>query len=166
MKRKIFSKLILAGLCAIALAGCGKQATDESRARAQNTVPSQTSNENSSYGTADNISEMLDSATLNGSVLDFTDNGCSVSPAKLIENGAGAQISADGYENEDTAVTVNYNSDCTFVIATLNGETNSITNIIDGSASDVKKQSQIFVYGDYADAYTLNADKVIIARYE
>ena len=109
---------------------------------------------------------MLDSATLSGSVLDFTDNSCSVSPDELIDNGAGMKSSADGYENEDTAVTVNYNSDCTFVIATLNGETNSITNTTDGSASDVKKQSQIFVYGDYADTYTLNADKVIIARYE
>ena len=142
------------------MAGCGKQATDVPQ------TPTQTTNENSSSGTAGNTDEMLDSATLSGSVLDFTDNSCSVSPDELIDNGAGMKSSADGYENEDTAVTVNYNSDCTFVIATLNGKTNSITNTTDGSASDVKKQSQIFVYGDYADTYTLNADKVIIARYE
>ena len=74
-------------------------------------------NENSSSNTADNTNEMLDSATLSGSVLDFTDNSCSVSPDELIDNGAGMKSSADGYENEDSAVTVNYNSNCTFVIA-------------------------------------------------
>ena len=160
MKRKTISKFMLVGLCVFALAGCGKQATDVPQ------TPAQTTNENSSSDTAGNTDEMLDSATLSGSVLDFTDNSCSVSPDELIDNGAGMKSSADGYENEDTSVTVNYNSDCTFVIATLNGETNSITNTTDGSASDVKKQSQIFVYGDYEDTYTLNADKVIIARYE
>ena len=158
MKRKTISKFILVGLCVFALAGCGKQVTDVPQ------TPAQTTNENSSSNTVDNTNEMLDSATLSGSVLDFTDNSCSVSPDELIDNGM--KSSADGYENEDSAVTVNYNSNCTFVIATLNGETNSITNTTDGSASDVKKQSQIFVYGDYADTYTLNADKVIIARYE
>ena len=122
MKRKTISKFILVGLCVFALAGCGKQVTDVPQ------TPAQTTNENSSSNTAGNTDEMLDSATLSGSVLDFTDNSCSVSPGELIDNGAGMKSSADGYENEDTAVTVNYNSDCTFVIATLNGKTNSNTS--------------------------------------
>lgn len=160
MKRKIFSKILLVGLCVFALAGCGNSTSDVPQ------TPTQTTNENNNSSTTNNTDETLDSATLNGSVLDFTDNSCSVSPAKLIENGAGSQISADGYENEDNAVTVNYNSDCKFIIATLNRETNSITNTTDGSVSDVKKQSEIFVYGNYVDTYTLNADKIIITRYE
>lgn len=160
MKRKTFGKIFLAGLCVFALAGCGKQASDVPREHAQ------TANENSSSGTPGYTGEMLDAADLNGSVIAFTDSSCSVSPAKLIENGAGSQISADGYEKAENAVTVNYNSDCKFLIAILNSETNSITSVTDGSVSDIKKQSQIFVYGDYADTDTFNADKVILARYE
>ena len=160
MKRKTFSKILLAGSCVFALEGCENITSDVPQ------TPTQTTNENNSSGTTNDTDEMLNSATLNGSVLDFTDHSCSVSPAKLIENGAGSQISADGYENEDSAVTVNYNSDCKFIIATLNRETNSIANTTDGSVSDVKKQSEIFVYGDYVDTYTLNADKIIITRYE
>ena len=90
MKRKTISRFILVGLCVFALAGCRKQATDVPQ------TPTQTTNENSSSGTAGNTDEMLDSATLSGSVLDFTDNSCSVSPDELIDNGAGMKSSADG----------------------------------------------------------------------
>lgn len=160
MKRKIFSKILLVGLCVFGLAGCANPTSDVPQ------TPTQSTNENDSYEKSNNADEMLNSANLNGSVLDFSDLGCSVTPVEIIENGAGSQVSADGYENEDNTVTVNYNSDCEFIIATLSGETNSITSMTNGSASDVKKQSQIFVYGNYVDTYTLNADKIIIARFE
>lgn len=160
MKQKTFSKILLAGLCVLTLTGCGNSTSDVPQTKAQS------ANENSGSDTTGSTGEMLDMAALNGSVLDFSDSGCSVTPVEIIENGAGSRVSADGYKNNDNTVTVNYNSDCEFVIAALSGETNSITSMTNGSVSDVKRQSLIFVYGDYTDTCTLNADKIIIARFE
>ena len=41
-------------------------------------------------------------------------------------------------ENKDNAVSVTYNPDCEFVIATVNAQS-GVTNVTTGSISDVKK---------------------------
>ena len=172
MKRRFFITTILTGLCVIALAGCGNQTAEAPQENAQSANTNNAYDTAGGYGTSGisdssvDAGDMLDMADLSGSVLGFSDNGCTVTPAKSIEGGAGMQISADGYENEDNSVTVNYGPDCQFVTAVLNGSSGSITSMTDCSASDVKKQSQIFAYGNYTDTYTFNADKIIIARYE
>ena len=43
-------------------------------------------------------------------------------------------------ENKDNAVSVTYNPDCEFVIATVNAQS-GVRNVTTGSISDVKKQS-------------------------
>ena len=69
-------------------------------------------------------------------------------------------------ENKDNAVSVTYNPDCEFVIATLSKQSGSVTNVTTGSISDVKKQSSVYLYGEFADTNHFNATKVVIARWE
>ena len=71
-----------------------------------------------------------------------------------------------GLENKDNAVSVTYNQDCEFVVATLNKQLGSVTNITTGSISDVKKQSNVYLYGEFSDTLHFNATKVVIARWE
>ena len=98
--------------------------------------------------------------------MEFTDNGCSVSQAKEIEGGgAGIKSEAAGLENKDNAVSVTYNPDCEFVVATLNKQS-GVTNVTTGSISDVKKQSEVYLYGEFADTNHFNATKVVVARWE
>ena len=89
----------------------------------------------------------------------------SVSQAKEIEGGAGIKSEAAGLENKDNAVSVTYNPDCEFVVATLNKQS-GVTNVTTGSISDVKKQSNVYLYGKFADTSHFNATKVVIARWE
>ena len=61
--------------------------------------------------------------------------------------------------------TVTYNPDCEFVIATVNAQS-GVTNVTTGSISDVKKQSEVYLYGEFADTNHFNATKVVIAHWE
>ena len=154
MKKTNISKFVAVGLCICALTGCGAS-PDEKPDTSNPIVNSNTNEEN----------DILESANLIGSVLEFTDNGCSVSQAKEIEGGAGIKSEAPGLENKDNAVSVTYNPDCEFVIATVSAHS-GVTNVTTGSISDVKKQSNVYLYGEFADTNHFNATKVVIACWE
>ena len=154
MKKTNISKFVAVGLCICALTGCGAS-PDEKPDTSNPIVNSNTNEEN----------DILESANLIGSVLEFTDNGCSVSQAKEIEGGAGIKSEAAGLENKDNAVSVTYNPDCEFVIATVNAQS-GVRNVTTGSISDVKKQSNVYLYGKFADTSHFNATKVVVARWE
>ena len=66
---------------------------------------------------------------------------------------------------KENAVSVTYNPDCEFVIATVNAQS-GVTNVTTGSISDVKKQSEVYLYGEFADTNHFNATKVVIAHWE
>jgi hypothetical protein len=156
MKKTNISKFIAVGLCICALTGCG--ASPNEKPDTSNPIVNSNTNEENTNGSSE-------SANLRGSVLEFTDNGCLVNQAKDIEGGAGIKIEAPGMENKDNAVSVTYNPDCEFVIATVNAQS-GVTNVTTGSISDVKKQSEVYLYGEFADTLHFNATKVVIARWE
>lgn len=156
MQKTNISKLVAVGLCICALTGCGTN-PDVKPDTSKSIVNSNTNEENTN--------DLLDAADMQGSVLEFTETGCSVSQAKEIEGGAGLIAEAEGMENKDNAVSVTYNQDCEFVIAALNIHS-GVTNVTTGSISDVKKQSEVYLYGEFADTLHFNATKVVIARME
>ena len=164
MKKTNISKFVAVGLCICALTGCGAS-PDEKPDMSNPIVNSNTNEENANDSSENKENDILESANLIGSVLEFTDNGCSVSQAKETEGGASLQIEASGLENKDNAVSVTYNPDCEFVIATVSAHS-GVTNVTTGSISDVKKQSNVYLYGEFSDTLHFNATKVVIARWE
>lgn len=164
MQKTNFSKLVAVGLCICALTGCGTN-PDVKPDTSKPLVNSNTNEENTNDSVENGTNDLLDAADMQGSVLEFTETGCSVSQAKEIEGGAGLIAEAEGMENKDNAVFVTYNQDCEFVIATLNIHS-GVTNVTTGSISDVKKQSEVYLYGEFADTLHFNATKVVIARME
>jgi ABC-type antimicrobial peptide transport system permease subunit len=164
MKKTNISKFIAVGLCICALTGCG--ASPDEKPDTSNPIVNSNTNEENANGSSENKgNDILESANLIGSVLEFTDNGCSVSQAKEIEGGAGIKSEAAGLENKDNAVSVTYNPDCEFVVATLNKQS-GVTNVTTGSISDVKKQSEVYLYGEFADTNHFNATKVVVSEAE
>ena len=164
MKKTNISKFVAVGLCICTLTGCG--ASPNEKPDTPNPVVNSNTNEENTNGSSENKGDVLESANLTGRVLEFTDNGCLLKQAKEIDGGAGLQMEAPGMENKDNAVSVTYNPDCEFVIATLSKQSGSVTNVTTGSISDVKKQSSVYLYGEFADTNHFNATKVVIARWE
>ena len=164
MKKTNISKFAAVGLCICALTGCG--ASPDEKPDTSNPVVNSNMNEENTNGSSENKGDVLESANLIGDVLEFTEDGCLLKQAKEIDGGAGLQMEAPGMENKDNAVSVTYNPDCEFVIATLSKQSGSVTNVTTGSVSDVKKQSSVYLYGEFTDINHFNATKVVIARWE
>ena len=151
MKKTNISKFIAVGLCICALTGCG--ASPDEKPDTSNPIVNSNTNEENANGSSENKGN------------DILDNGCLVNQAKDIEGGAGIKIEAPGMEKKENAVSVTYNPDCEFVIATVNAQS-GVTNVTTGSISDVKKQSEVYLYGEFADTNHFNATKVVIAHWE
>ncbi len=105
MKKTNISKFVAVGLCICALTGCG--ASPDEKPDTSNPIVNSNTNEENANGSSENKgNDILDSANLIGSVLEFTDNGCLVNQAKDIEGGAGIKIEAPGMEKKENAVSV------------------------------------------------------------
>ncbi|MDD3417422.1 MAG: chitinase [Lachnospiraceae bacterium] len=163
MKIKRIVKGVMMGLCILALTGCGVSNKPESNNdgnKANTTETEKNSDTNSSSS-----DKLLDSANLLGSVIDFTDTGCTVTQQENIAGGEGAIVAAPGNENQDANVSIQYGSDCVFQIAEISTSTGEAT-LSDASASDIKKETAIAIYGGFEDSNNLTATKVIITRFK
>ena len=93
--------------CICSLTGCG--ASPDEKPDTSNPIVNSNTNEENANGSSENKgNDILESANLIGSVLEFTDNGCSVSQAKETDGGDSLQIEASGMENKDNTVSVTY----------------------------------------------------------
>lgn len=179
MKHKMIL-LFVTMILVLACAGCGQQTQKESL-----TVPlpvngQDTGNNESPSGTdgnpayrnneaqpnADknpsNADELFEISNLSGTVYEFTETGCTISPTKEGSEGEAIQA-APGYE--DTFVSVVYDSDCAFWIAHVDIQTATAT-YESATAEDVKKQTSLIICGDYDENDVLHASRVFIHRIE
>lgn len=156
--KKVIRGLLL-GLCLLAMTGCEIKSTDNSLT---------TNNVNNSNNVKGNsLDQLIANATLEGGVVDFTNKGCTVSPSKT-EDADGGEIAyqaAPGMDNNEDNIKITYQEGCVFQLAVINPTTGKlkISNI---SKDDIKKQSQIIIYGDYQNASQISASKIVITRYE
>lgn len=117
---------------------------------------------NGTDGTVD-ANSLYTSAAMTGSVLDFSDVGCTVSVAVTGDDGKTSIAAAPGHESEDTNVTVTYQEDCVVQIATIYTSTGT-AELEQASIADIKKQASVIVYGSYEDAHHVTATKIIICH--
>ena len=127
------------------------------------------SQENQSNTTANGTDEKVDadslyaSAVITGSVVDFSDGGCTVSAAVTEDDGKTGVVAAPGYESEDTNVVVTYQEGCVVQIATIYTSTGT-AELEQASVADIKKQSSVIIYGSFEDTHHVTATKVIICH--
>lgn len=133
-------------------------------------LPSEgTSTENRNNTTVNDTGEKVDadnlysSAAMAGSVVEFSDGSCTVSPAVTEDDGKTGVVAAPGYESEDTNVVVTYQEDCVVQIATIYTST-GIAELEQASVADIKKQSSVIIYGSFEDTQHVTATKIIICH--
>ena len=149
---------------ALSLAGCGnskgEQAADGGtsvNSQAGDTGASDDVGENST-----NLDNLVETASLRGSVADFQDGSFQVVPDQ--DDGQIAKSAAEGMESGMESTTVSYGEDCTFQIANINSSTGAV-ELEAATASDVKKSTSVYVYGETQDDGEIHATKVLITRF-
>lgn len=182
MKNKKLLIGLAAALCIFSLTACGiGDNTTDKRTNMQNSNSENSNSQNPNFqnptveqdnnnlpknsNDSNDANSLLALASIKGSVVEFSNDNCTITPTQESEDGKLAIQDAPGHANSDTAVTVHYNSDCVFKIANIN----TVTGVVaysDASISDVKKQTSLIIYGDWSNKNNINATAVYIARYE
>lgn len=126
---------------ALSLAGCGNS-KGEQAADSGTSVNSQSENQAGDTGASDdggenstNLDNLIETASLRGSVADFQDGSFQVVPDQ--DDGQIAKSAAEGMESGMESTTVSYGEDCTFQIANINSSTGAV-ELEAATASDVK----------------------------
>ena len=164
MKHLKFTKAILILACAASLGGCGnirKETGADAPSYSQNPDDGQSTN------TSTEAQTLLDSAVLVGSVTDFQEGSFQAMANQTKDNGQTAVGAAPGMESESgmESTTVSYEEDCVFQIANIDTSTQAV-DLEDAASSDVKKSTEVAVYGETQENGEIHATKVLITRFQ
>ena len=180
MKKKICIVLCLGCIGTVSVVGCSNKNFDSKVTGDNQTTTENVSDilndqekkeggyENESSSNADDKensaddSEVLANADLRGAVLEFSDTGCNISIGTQTDDAE--MVPAPGAVVEEmNQVKIVYGENTYFQIShsTMTGIT-----LEDCRKEEVKKQSMLYLYGDYQEDGTFLAKRVIIDRFE
>lgn len=111
--------------------------------------------------------EIIATSDLQGSVTEFSDNGCTITPVTSSSDGKAkiAEEAADGYEDEAAKVTIKYGDNCIFQRAVMSIATGKAA-VSEAAKADIKKKTSLLLYGNFDDTENFTATKVMIVQYE
>ena len=141
MKKRIMVIILAATLGAAVITGCG---------------------DNTASDTGKSVVDMLSEANMVATVVDFSESGCTVIKGTESEDEQ-KLASAGGDVDDKSKINVVYSNSQSFQLATATVGA-SDANLEDTGKNELKKQSNVYLYGTYQDDGTFLADKVIIYR--
>ena len=176
MWKKTMGIFCAVGLSAMCLAGCGKDTAGSPEISTQeiqqnNVADGVQANNNAADDGASNSmgnGGMFDGANLEGSVVEFSDEGFSLSPATTKEEGGGmlSAEAAPGSENDENNIQITYTDNTVFQIVNLSRSSQSEVSREDVDKESVKKQSSVCVFGSCQDSHHWTADKILILKWQ
>lgn len=177
MWKKTIVIICVGGLSVMCLAGCGKDTADSPKVPAQetqqnNVVDEAQANNNAAGGETSGSmgdGEFYDGANLQGSVVNFSETGFSLSPANTEIDAGGGQVLAQeepGSESDKSNIHITYTDNTVFQIVNLSMSSQSEVSREDTDKESVKKQSGVCVFGSCQDTYHWTADKILILRWQ
>lgn len=110
--------------------------------------------------------EFLEGAKLQGTVVEFSETGFTLSPASTEADGKVLTEAAPGSENDENNVQITYTDNTVFQIINYSKDSLSELSREDTDKESVKKQSSVAVFGSCQDTYNWTADKILIIRFQ
>lgn len=187
MWKKTIGIICAGGLSIMCLAGCGKDAAGSpkipTQERQQNNVGDEAQANNTADGEAqannnaadDRVSDsrgdgaFFGGANLQGDVVEFSDEGFSLSPATTEKVEGGGEVlagAAPGTESDENNIQITYTDNTVFQIVNLSMSSQSEVSREDTDKESIKKQSSVCVFGSCQDTYHWTADKILILRWQ
>jgi hypothetical protein len=110
--------------------------------------------------------EFLEGANLQGTVVEFSETGFTLSPASTEADGKVLAEAAPGSESDENNVQITYTDNTVFQIINYSKDSLSELSREDTDKESVKKQSSVAVFGSCQDTYHWTADKILIIRFQ
>ncbi len=108
----------------------------------------------------------LEGAQLQGTVVEFSETGFTLSPASTEADGKVLAEAAPGSESDENNVQITYTDNTVFQIINYSKDSLSELSREDTDKESVKKQSSVAVFGSCQDTYHWTADKILIIRFQ
>lgn len=150
-----------------------KNAADDKAQADNNTADdgTQTDKNAADDGTSGSIGggAFFDGANLQGSVVEFSDEGFSLSPAATEKEEGGGEVmaqAAPGSESDEDNIQIAYTDNTVFQIVNFSISSQSEISREDTDKESIKKQTDVCVFGSCQDTYHWTADKVLILRWQ
>lgn len=110
--------------------------------------------------------EFLYGANLQGTVVEFSETGFTLSPASTEADGKVLAEAAPGSESDEDNIQITYTENTVFQVINFSMDSQSVLSREDTDKESVKKQSSVCVFGSCQDTYHWTADKILIIRYQ
>lgn len=110
--------------------------------------------------------EFLEGANLQGTVVEFSETGFTLSPASTEADGKVLAEAASGSENDENNVQITYTDNPVFQIVNYSMDSWSELSREDTDKESIKKGTSVAVFGSCQDTYHWTADKILIIRYQ
>ena len=185
MWKKTIGIICAGGLSVMCLAGCGKDAAgspgiptqviqqsnvvDGAQANNNSADDGAQANNNSADDGASGSSgdgEFLYGANLQGSVVEFSETGFTLSPASTEADGKVLVEAAPGSESDENNVQITYTDNTVFQIVNYSKDSWSELSREDTDKESIKKGTSVAVFGSCQDTYHWTADTILIIRYQ
>lgn len=142
-------------------------ATDDGvQANWENDAPLEQGADNDGASGSRGDGEFLEGAKLQGTVVEFSETGFTLSPASTEADGKVLAEAAPGSESDENNVQITYTDNTVFQIINYSKDSLSELSREDTDRESVKKQSSVAVFGSCQDTYHWTADKILIIRYQ
>lgn len=145
-------------------------ADDEVQANRENDAPLEQGADNNVADDGESGSrgdgEFLEGAQLQGTVVEFSETGFTLSPASTEADGKVLAEVAPGSESDENNVQITYTDNTVFQIINYSKDSLSELSREDTDKESVKKQSSVAVFGSCQDTYHWTADKILIIRFQ
>lgn len=142
----------------------GVQENRENDAPLEQGADNNTTDEGASGSRGDG--EFLEGAQLQGTVVEFSETGFTLSPASTEADGKVLAEAAPGSESDENNVQITYTDNTVFQIINYSKDSLSELSREDTDKESVKKQSSVAVFGSCQDTYHWTVDKILIIRFQ
>ena len=109
----------------------------------------------------------FENADLQGHVVEFSEDGFTLSAGKTYEVDGG-EVYAEavpGTEDQDSLITISYSENVIFEVITMDAASNTMISRETVDKETVKKESSVLVFGTCQDTRNWTADRVVIIRW-
>jgi len=104
-------------------------------------------------------------ANLQGTVVEFSETGFTLSPASTEADGKVLAEAAPGSESDENNIKITYTDDTVFQIVYFSMSSQSEVSREDTDKESVKKRTSVAIFGSCQDTYHWTADKILIIRF-
>ena len=142
----------------------GEQANKKNDAPLEQGADNNTTDEGASGSRGDG--EFLEGADLQGTVVEFSETGFTLSAASTEADGKALAEAAPGSESDENNVQITYADNTVFQIVIYSKDSWSVLSREDTDKESVKKRTSVAIFGTCQDNYHWTADKILIIRYQ